>query len=92
MFGPDVSHVGYDSNYGQWMGRYPDSWRTELENGSRNKILECRQKDFLKSEYWSRVWILQEVVLPERSLMLSGYTVIPFCYTLTTCWWIFESP
>ena len=85
--GSDVPYHDCDPNYGNWMSRCPDFWRTELENGIGNEYWNAAKR-LLESEYWSRVWILQEIALPQRPLMLSGSTVVPFSYALTTCWWV----
>jgi hypothetical protein len=75
------------ANYKEWMSKYPEFWTKDCEERTGNKYWNAVQI-LLQSEYWERVWILQEILLPENPLLFCGFTLVHAIHLVHTSLWI----
>ncbi|UPK95334.1 hypothetical protein LCI18_006269 [Fusarium solani-melongenae] len=63
-----------------WLDALSHVWSREegMAHGSFNRHLEALEK-FMRRSYWSRSWIVQEIVLARRDpVFMIGWTVLPY--------------
>jgi hypothetical protein len=60
-----------------WMRRFPELFKIDTNEGIRNKAWNAIV-EFLQLPYWSRIWILQEMVLAKKLCIMSGDNAIAF--------------
>ncbi|KAI8676202.1 HET domain-containing protein [Fusarium sp. Ph1] len=64
-----------DPNCDGWMERYPDFWTFSGGVEKMNPHWTSIRK-LLRSPYWRRTWIFQEIALPVDTLLIYGSTLI----------------
>lgn len=64
-----------DPNCDGWMERYPDFWTFSGGVKKTNPHWTAIRK-LLRSPYWRRTWIFQEITLPFDTLLIYGSTLI----------------
>ncbi|WAO87562.1 HET domain-containing protein [Fusarium falciforme] len=80
----------YDPNFDGWMERHPDLWSFSAVSGGgrkRNPYWEAINT-LLHSPYWSRIWIFQEITLPDDTLFVYGSALIRLYSLRALVWWM----
>jgi len=74
-------------NNENWMEKHPQFWTKDCEENTGNTYWNAVAA-LLKSTFWQRAWIVQEVALPKHAMMLYGSTLFHFNLIATCIIWM----
>jgi hypothetical protein len=69
----EIQAIPLGGNQFDWLSRYPDILLVESQTRSR---ISNAVKLFRERDYWKRIWITQEIVLPRDVLLICGAETI----------------
>jgi hypothetical protein len=60
-----------------WFQQYPELWKEDCNAGCRVSVWNAMMVLMLR-DYWSRVWIIQELCYAKRLWFMVGWRIIPY--------------
>jgi len=82
----ELKNLGPRRDQTMWMRQFPELFQLDSTERVLNQAWDS-VKNFLELPHWSRIWILQEMVLAKRLCMISGDAAIDFDSLLSVLKW-----
>jgi hypothetical protein len=81
----EIQAIPPGANQFDWLSRYPDLLLQQSQ--TRSRISNALQL-FWKRDYWKRIWITQEIVLPRDILLICGAEIISWGHLKMIYQWL----